>query len=166
MLNNLASTISNVIEELALMMVETPEQPMRVPSELAGHIEFAGSVHGRLSATSTEALGVSLASNLLGLPSDDPETREKALDAFGEMLNIITGNLVTELFGTQNAFSLSIPVCRRVEPAPTDGTVAPTPAENAEPEQRWSLQEKCTLLLDEQPIEFVLSVALGKKTEN
>ena len=61
MLNNLASTISNVIEQLALMMVETPEQPVPVPHELTGYIEFTGTVHGRLSATSTESLGVTLA---------------------------------------------------------------------------------------------------------
>lgn len=162
MLNNLASTISNVIEELALMMVETPEQPLRVPQEMTGHIEFTGTVHGRLSATSTKQLGTSLASNLLGLPADDPETSEKALDAFGEMLNIITGNLVTELFGTQHAFSLSIPICRYIEPAPTDGTAGATPDE---PQERWSLEERCTLLLDEQPIQFVISIGVGKKPE-
>lgn len=148
-LNNLSGTISNVIEELALMAVETPqEQPELIP-QIAGWIDLEGSAQGRLYARCGEGLALSLASNLLGVQADDPKAEEIAIDAFKEMLNVLAGHLVTKLFGSEHAFTLSIPTGVRL-----DG--AGHPDETDTPNH--TLQESCTLLLDDQPIEFTLSL--------
>jgi CheY-specific phosphatase CheX len=46
---------------------------------------------------------------MTGIDADSPLAREKGVDAMKEMMNIIAGNALTELFGTTAVFDLGIP---------------------------------------------------------
>jgi len=164
---NLAATISEVIEELALMTVEVAEELEEFVPDTAGSIDFSGPVNGRLSARCHRTLGTKLASNLLGLEPDDDDAHEKACDAFGEMLNVICGNLVTKVFDPERTFTISMPqVENPIESESDEPKSEDADVQEAQNEGKWSFQETCTLLLDESPVEFTLSFFVGPSSEH
>jgi hypothetical protein len=55
------------------------------------------------------ALGFSL------LDPDDANDETMQLDALGEMGNVLCGNFVTEAFGSDEVYHLTIPICRMVQ---------------------------------------------------
>ncbi len=105
----LKDVISNVIAELAMMVVEEPEEWKDPPHELTGHIKFTGPENGKVIIKCSYDFAAELASNLLGI-SKEQITEAEGLDAIGELLNVICGNLVTELFGKKTAYILSVPI--------------------------------------------------------
>ena len=64
---------------------------------------FSGCGPHRLSAAFLE--------NMLGIDAENagPEIKRQKADALKEMVNIITGNSLTELFGASRVFKLGIP---------------------------------------------------------
>lgn len=146
---SLSATISEVIEELALVMVEEPETRPEFSPDTVAWIEVTGSITGQIIVRCRKELGILLASNLLGIDPEDAQAQEKASDAIGEMLNVICGNLITNFFGVEKTFNVSIPRVAdisHIESAPENNT-------------NWAMQETCFLLLDSHPIEFVLNVS-------
>jgi len=152
-LNNLPGAISEVIEELALMSVNEPEEEYTLKGEVVGSVDFVGPFRGRLSAKCDRKLAVVFASNLLGVERESHQASEKTCDAFGEMLNILCGNLVTKLFGSQHAFSLSMPTCVQL----TDEELTSSTLEPVDGRSQLQ-QERCVFMLDDEPIEFTLDV--------
>jgi len=151
LLDNMPDVISEVLEELALMFVHPPQDEHELNRQIAGWIEFDGPVRGRLSAQCSRTLARLLASNLLGTEPDDPQTEEKTCDAFAEMLNVTAGNLVTKLFGSQQTFSLCPPVCVALDDETQDPPTTPD-------DETCALRKSCLLLLENEPIEFTLSI--------
>ena len=72
-------------------------------------IQFSGFKEGRVFLWMTEETADEAARNMLGL-DDDYEVNEKQRDdVLMETLNMITGNLLTTMFGENVIFKLSIP---------------------------------------------------------
>ncbi len=49
------------------------------------------------------------ASNMLGLDEDDEKAVAKGMDALRELLNVILGNLLTEVYGDDPIFDITLP---------------------------------------------------------
>ena len=76
---------------------------------LSVQIGFEGSVSGLLKWVVPEAISADLAVNILGLDDTDEVEKEDARDAVQELLNVICGQMLTRLFGSEPIFRLSIP---------------------------------------------------------
>jgi len=155
---NLASAISDVIEELTLMIVEPSDVlPEDWCPELKVSIGFDGPVNGRLILLSDGALCDSVAANLLGSDLSDPEVLANAHDAVGELLNVVCGNLVTRVFDSQRAFALTLPEVEPIDRQQCGDSVVC---------QGGDLQEQCVLLLDDSPAMFILEIDQENSKEN
>ncbi len=73
------------------------------------NLEFRGDKEGETVLIIPIDLCRELAANLLGEDPAEGEDREKCYDAAREILNIITGQMLTELFGQKALFSLDSP---------------------------------------------------------
>lgn len=49
------------------------------------------------------------ASNMLGVDEDDALAAEKGMDALREILNVVLGNLLTEIYGEDPVFDITLP---------------------------------------------------------
>ncbi|SYZ74383.1 hypothetical protein TRIP_C90011 [Candidatus Zixiibacteriota bacterium] len=76
---------------------------------LSINLKFAGDREGETTLIIPVDLCRELAANLLGEDPCDGTDREKCYDAAREMLNIITGQILTETFGEKALFNLSSP---------------------------------------------------------
>ena len=81
---------------------------------LGCHMTFAGARKGRVLLAVPEDIVDEVAANFLGLDAGDPRATAMAGDAFGELLNVVCGHLLTALFG-DSAFSLTFPAVTRLE---------------------------------------------------
>ncbi len=104
----MTDVISDVVENLAMMSVDVADKFEGFVPDFIGHINFDGTVCGRLSVECTEDFVKNLAENVLGLDSSELEESHK-LDAMGELLNIVCGNIVTRIFDRHEPFTLSVP---------------------------------------------------------
>jgi len=148
-LKNLTAAISEIVEEFIMMAIEIPEPPPAVDVETIGWLDFSGPRQGRITVRCGNALASALAANLLGVSPDDAEAGAKAGDALGEVLNVLCGNLVTRVFGSQQTVHLSVPT---VLPACTAHAHRDQPGGHPEA----VLEEACVLTFDDQPVEFRL----------
>jgi len=136
--------ISNIIETLAMMTVDNTEQLEDFCPDFQAYIDFEGSVSGRLTLECTKQFANALAENLLGLESDKLEEAHR-WDAIGELLNVVCGNLVTEIFDSQKPFTLSVP---QVSFADIDF--------KADNEQDDENQQIVQFIIDNYPVRFAL----------
>lgn len=120
----LENVVEQVFGDLAFMIAdgETAGPASEPRTWLAGSIEYYGGSRGRIACWCTQELAVGLAANLLGLDPADAAAGEAASDAVREFLNVLCGHLVTQWYGTEAVFNLSIPV---VEPCPQPPVLAP-----------------------------------------
>ena len=58
-----------------------------------------------------------LAASVWGVERDDAVIAEKGIDAVKEMLNVICGNILTEIAGSEPVFNLSVPASRELDAA-------------------------------------------------
>ena len=110
--DKLKSVYCDVIEKMAFMFgepAEAEEMPQSAPRAVLAHISFKGPLEGTLALAVPEAMGAELAANALGIDQDDPAASEKAEDSVKELLNVVCGNLLTEIAGEDPVFDLSIP---------------------------------------------------------
>ena len=146
----LAMTISEVIENLTLMIVDEPKTHEGFAPQLRGQIEFTGPVNGVLSIECSEILSQKLAVNLLGTEQETLETQADALDALGELLNVVCGNLVTSLYDSNRPFNLLSPKVDNIGPELSD--------DNKKQNHSDDDSQKAFMLLDGEPVEFTLSI--------
>jgi CheY-specific phosphatase CheX len=110
--------ITNVLENIAFLFpekigIEETEITDEWNSE-GFELKFSGINSGSVRMWIEKSLALSLAANMLGC--DEPEIDpEKAFDAAKEVLNIITGSLITELYGKKDIIKLHIP--RKIDPS-------------------------------------------------
>ncbi len=152
----LANAISEVVENLSMMVVEPPTEETVFDPELRGWIEFTGPVCGELSIRCREALARTLAANLLGTDQADVQTQANSWDALAELLNVVCGNLVTSLYDPDRPFKLSTPQIVMIPKTKSDDIEGKTYEQNGVVET-WESQ-RTMLLLDGEPAEFILSV--------
>lgn len=105
-------TLCDVLGKFAFAIAD-PAAPEEIapPAEESLQVEmsFNGVMRGTLGLLTTRELGLEIAANLLGLEPDDDEIGSRAPDAIKEVLNVVCGNLLTELAGDEEVFDLSIP---------------------------------------------------------
>jgi hypothetical protein len=117
----LSQVTSQVLEEAAFLFLEPADRPPPFVGELLeGRIRFRGpGGEGELLLATTAEVSESLAANLLGLEPGAEDTAAQARDALGEIVNIIGGALIEQLFGSAPC-SLGLPQVASVEPAVHD----------------------------------------------
>lgn len=138
----LATIFSEVLANLAFMFTEedVPE-PAPDAQWIETEIAYRGPVSGTLRLRCSVEFSVLLAANLLGVDSEDADAESKAMDAVKEFMNVLCGQFVTAVHGSDHVFNLSIP--RLVALAqPPDLTRADGP-------------ELATFAVDAHPIQLV-----------
>lgn len=92
------------IDEEELELTDCVDQKMT-----GGEINFSGHKNGRVNLwMSSEALDAT-AKNMLGLDDESEVSIKQQNDALLEILNMISGNVLTSIFGDKVVFKLSIP---------------------------------------------------------
>ena len=105
-----------VMEKLCFLFADPVEKEVlasTAPEDLVHVVmEFTGPVRGRLTMVLPHELCVEVAANALG-GDDDEEAMEKALDATGELLNVMCGQVLVALCGPVPIFDLTPPRVNR-----------------------------------------------------
>lgn len=83
-------------------------------------VRFRGPRSGAMEVVAAGPYLSELASNMLG--DAGAPSREMILDALGEISNVICGNVLPSLGGTEAVFDLSAPEVRMGPPPPAEGT--------------------------------------------
>lgn len=116
----------SVFEQLAFMFgdeLEDDELETGSGTFLRATMGFRGQMQGSVSIVVPETISTTLAANILGLDDDQEVYPETALDALRELLNTITGRLMTEIFGEEAVIDLSIPVTEQLSHADWESLV-------------------------------------------
>ena len=109
----LTTVFSDVLANLAFMFTDGDQtDPSPEATWLETTIGYHGPATGRLRLQCTSEFGVLLAANLLGIDSKDEDAQLKTQDAVKEFMNIVCGQFVTEVHGTDDVFDLTIPATR------------------------------------------------------
>jgi chemotaxis protein CheY-P-specific phosphatase CheC len=114
-----AAVISRIIGDAAFMFTDPLDSAAR-PSlsdwkTLGVRLSFSGDIAGdfRLWAPPTLARGIAV--NMLGVDQTTQLTDEKLEDALKEIVNIIVGNFITDMYGDEVVSTLGLP--SMMEPA-------------------------------------------------
>lgn len=113
----LYNVFCKVMEEFAFMFTEMVEKEDIVTSEsdyVQSTMAFKGEVDGVISIAVPESMCSEIAANVVGLSIDDERIVALRKDALNEVLNVLCGNLLTNLVGEKPIFSLSIPEISKI----------------------------------------------------
>lgn len=114
----LHTVASSVLEEAAFIFTESVEEAPEWPGPLLeAKLTFSAQKSGVLSMISTQQFCVEIAANLLGIDPSDPTALSRGSNAICEMLNIICGSFVVEVFGNQVVTHIGIPEARPLVPS-------------------------------------------------
>jgi len=72
-------------------------------------LSFTGAASGTVHLWADEGFARYAASNMLGLEPGADDAAAQGMDALKELLNIIVGNFLTEVYGAAPVFNLGIP---------------------------------------------------------
>lgn len=113
----LAETSMKIFEEAAFALIDTMDSGEERPVEerLVAGVQFSGPRTGELMMSIPSSLAAVFAENMLGADPGDPEANSKGVDAMKELLNMICGNLLPVLFGTDMEFKIEAPGIRSIE---------------------------------------------------
>jgi len=102
-----------MLEKVAFMFAEDIEQGIETPDIqgdlVVSNITFEGDDLEGCTIILPYEMCVELSENMLGMAVDGDMVRTAAMDACGEFLNIVCGNLTTELLGEEVQMHLSPP---------------------------------------------------------
>ena len=105
------SVISRVLQDWAMMLVDRAAATTEIFEADAnfylGLMNFRGVVNGGYGILCQERFLNNLAGNLLGV-LEEASVNDK-LDALREMANVMSGNLLTEMYGPDTTFDLVLP---------------------------------------------------------
>ena len=117
--NELDKVLYRVAEEvlasLAFMLPVPPEETSQQGDEQrwrtwVASVAFTGQANGSVMLVAREEMLPQLAANMLGLPEGSEEaSADQQHDALTELANVICGNLLTEMWGPEAAYTLSPP---------------------------------------------------------
>ena len=107
----LARVTSETLERLAFIFTfADDERDIDGPEPaVAGRVDFNGFFAGSLLIRVSSSCIHELAVNMLGLDDDDEISAEDQRDAFKEMLNVICGNVLPAIAGSQVEFKIGSP---------------------------------------------------------
>ena len=109
-----------VFEQLAFMFgdeLEDDEIEAEANRFLRASMGFNGPQQGTVAIVVPMTISTLLAINILGLEEDQTIDEDSAIDALKELLNTITGRLMTALFGEDVVVDLTIPVTEELDHA-------------------------------------------------
>lgn len=117
----LGDVLGRTLEEAAFVFAEArPRPPPHAGALVEARLAYAGPHRGELVLAAPVSLAATIAANLLGEDEGGAETTGDDEDAVGELLNMVAGALVVELFGAGAATRLGLPRVRRVSPEDHD----------------------------------------------
>jgi CheY-specific phosphatase CheX len=85
-----------------------PGDQARVAPQVTGMIRIAGAMRANFILECSSAAAVRLASQMLGISADDPNSQKAACDALGEVCNVVAGYFKAKV-GLGDACKLSVP---------------------------------------------------------
>jgi len=106
-----------VFEQMAFMFgdpVDSEELMTDADEFLVVKMDFHGDLHGEVEMVMEKDLCAEIASNVLGVDVDDEKAHELGTDAAKEMLNVICGQALTEIAGSEPIFNLTVPEIKDV----------------------------------------------------
>jgi hypothetical protein len=108
----LAEVVTRIFEDAAFvfadsMQASTPDPDAWQP--IGFKLSFTGMASGVLRMWADREFAACVAANMLGLEGNDASTPEAGEDALRELLNMVTGNFLTEEFGEEPIFTLGLP---------------------------------------------------------
>lgn len=108
-------------EELAFMFLEPEYEENKSDRddryEAAAIIEFLGAKSGKLIMSACAGLIRSIAENMLG---EEDISEQQQRDAFGEIANVICGNVLPRVVGFKEVFNLKAPEIVKISKIPDD----------------------------------------------
>jgi hypothetical protein len=121
----LTSVVSRILGDFAFMVVsdELNNVPT-APEWLQGTMSYRGPMQGALNCWCTRPFALELSANLLGLDPSDGDAVVQSQDALREFMNVLCGNLMTERYGAEAVFDLSIPAVQETLSSPMLSGVA------------------------------------------
>ena len=116
----LTTIFSEVLANLAFMFSDDEKLPAPTAADvwLETEISYHGPQSGTLRFWCTREFSVTLAANLLGINPDDDDAGDDANDAAKEFMNIVCGQLITAIHGTEAVFDLTLPTLRELPETP------------------------------------------------
>ena len=122
----LERTVAHVLEDSAFvfaMPMDEPPPDLSTWQAIGVSLAFEGPFSGHFEFWAPFEVAKLLSSNMLGMDEDSPDAQEMCFDAMRETLNILCGNLLTEIAGSTPVFNLGTPVTQsKPEPLPDDGS--------------------------------------------
>jgi Chemotaxis phosphatase CheX len=113
----LGQTLARTLEEAAFVFAEPTEDPPPFDADvIAARLAYGGAHSGELLLAAPHDLAATLAANLLGEEEGGASVTGDDLDAVGEILNMIAGAFVLELFGPDVGCKLGLPRVQRLTP--------------------------------------------------
>jgi hypothetical protein len=113
----LEEVLVRTLEEAVFVFAEaTDEPPPHEGMLVEARLGYAGPEDGELTLVASASLAATLAANLLGEDEGGASTTGDDEDALGELLNMVAGMFVVELFGEGAACELGLPRVRRIAP--------------------------------------------------
>jgi CheY-specific phosphatase CheX len=106
------TTVIRVFEQFAFMfarLVEDEDFPGRDAPYTAAVLPFFGPFTGQLTLAVSSEECVVFAANVLGTSAEDREAQEDAEDSLKEVVNVLCGQLLTEIAGDEVVFNLAVP---------------------------------------------------------
>lgn len=145
------ATVST-FESLAFLFAEDECTEAQLAAPLGGtvSVEFHGPMRGRIVLRVTETLMPAIAANMLG--DDESHLVPLQRDAIGEMTNVVCGNQLPLLAGTEAVFRLDAPHWRSHTSAADDSRAGDAPLSTA------------VLGMDDGRVEVQLFVFAGHET--
>ncbi|HVP68850.1 MAG TPA: chemotaxis protein CheX [Anaeromyxobacteraceae bacterium] len=121
--DRLAELVTETLEEAAFVFCEPADPPPPFEGDvLEARLQFSGPSRGELALRASSEFAVGLAANLLGTERGDPEIGARSRDALGEIVNMLAGAVVLELFGPAAQTSIGVPAVKggATEPPPPE----------------------------------------------
>ena len=98
---------TSTFEELTLLWAEENAASPDGAFDHAMRVRFHGGAEGFLEVRASRGLMITAAANMLG--DDNLVSHEMGVDALGEVANVICGNVLPQIAGTEGVFRLDAP---------------------------------------------------------
>jgi CheY-specific phosphatase CheX len=116
----------SVFEQLAFMFGDEPENDeIEIAADrfLRASMGFKGIKQGTVEIVVPWTTSSLIACNILGLEEDQIIDEDSCIDALKELLNTITGRLMTSMFGENTVMNLTIPISEELDHAAWESLV-------------------------------------------
>jgi CheY-specific phosphatase CheX len=118
--DTLRSVVGRVLEQAAFVFADEGAEPSKIDPYAMEFIQvslsFTGARSGRVMLILPIDLCREFAVNMLGSDPTECESRDSQIDAGKEIANMVTGQLLTDLYGRQEIFNLTAPEANDLPP--------------------------------------------------